>query len=314
MGSSVNSQAAVQQDAAPSLRHRLMRVVSLVRYRFFLFAGLLPYLLGAAWAYAIGGALDGAMFWSGLGGVILAVIGVEAFNDYFDSRLGTDRVFDPDGSPLVSDAVFWIGAAAFAGALAVGVYLTLRGGWPILAFALAGGAAAIFYEAPPIRWSYRGLGEAVIGLAYGPWMVLGSLYLHTQRVTWDAFFASLLPALLIMALAVVNAIPDFHQDRLVGKRNLVVRLGRKRAVALYVGLASIGLAVVPIGVATGRFPVACLGALLALPLLVSSARCALRAYETPRHFVPAMRSMVTCYVVAVGLFVLGLLLDAWRLA
>ena len=65
-----------------------MRVVSLVRYRFFLFAGLLPYLLGAAWAYAIAGTFDAAMFWSGLGGVVLAVIGVEAFNDYFDSRLG----------------------------------------------------------------------------------------------------------------------------------------------------------------------------------------------------------------------------------
>lgn len=312
MGPSLTSQAGVESSTARSLRHRLMRVVSLVRYRFFLFAGLLPYLLGAAWAYAIGGALDPAMFWSGLGGVILAVIGVEAFNDYFDSRLGTDRVFDPEGSPLVSDAVFWIGVVAFAGALAVGLYLTARGGWPILAFALAGGAAAIFYEAPPIRWSYRGLGEAVIALAYGPWMVLGSLYLHTQRMTWEAFSASLLPGLLIMALAVVNAIPDFHQDRLVGKRNLVVRVGRRRAVWLYVGLASAGLLVVPIGVATGAFPVACLVALLALPLLVSSARCALRTYETPRHFVPAMRSMVTCYVVAVGLFVAALLTHAWR--
>ena len=314
MGPSLTSQGGVEQGAARSLRHRLVRVVSLVRYRFFLFAGLLPYLLGAAWAYAIGGSLHAAMFWSGLGGVILAVIGVEAFNDYFDSRLGTDRVFDPEGSPLVSDAVFWIGVVAFAGALAVGLYLTARGGWPILAFALAGGAAAIFYEAPPIRWSYRGLGEAVIALAYGPWMVLGSLYLHTQQMTWDAFWASLLPGLLIMALAVVNAIPDFHQDRLVGKRNLVVRLGRRRAVGLYVGLASAGLLVVPIGVATGAFPVACLVALLALPLLVSSARCALRTYETPRHFVPAMRSMVTCYVVAVALFVAALLTNAWRAA
>ena len=30
----------------------LVRVVTLVRYRFFLYAGLLPYLLGAAWACA----------------------------------------------------------------------------------------------------------------------------------------------------------------------------------------------------------------------------------------------------------------------
>jgi len=284
----------------------------MVRYRFFLYAGLLPYLLGAAWAYATTGTIDVPIFWSGLGGVVLAVIGVEAFNEYFDSRMGTDRVFNPDDLPLVSDEILWIGTVAFAGALAIGVYLTIRGGWPILLFALLGGAAAIFYEAPPIRWSYRGLGEVVIALSYGPWMVLGSLYLHTRTVSWAALSASLVPALLIMALAVVNAIPDFHQDRLVGKRNLVVRIGRQRAVWLYLALAAGGLSVAVAGVAIGAFPVACLAALLGLPLLVASGRCALHTFETPRLFVPAMRGMVGCYLVAVGLFICGILSQGWR--
>jgi 1,4-dihydroxy-2-naphthoate polyprenyltransferase len=124
---------------------RLLRVIAMVRYRFFLYAGLLPYLLGAAWAYAVAGSFDVAIFWSGLGGVVLAVIGVEAFNEYFDARMGTDRVFNPKDLPPISDAVFWLGVAAFAGALAVGIYLTARGGWPIFLFALLGGTAAIFY-------------------------------------------------------------------------------------------------------------------------------------------------------------------------
>jgi 1,4-dihydroxy-2-naphthoate polyprenyltransferase len=284
----------------------------MVRYRFFLYAGLLPYLLGAAWAYAIAGAFDASIFWSGLGGVVLAVIGVEAFNEYFDSRMGTDRVFNPADLPPMSDAVLWLGTVAFAGALAVGVYLTIRGGWPILAFALLGGAAAIFYVAPPIRWAYRGLGELVIALSYGPWMVLGSLYLHARILSWNALLGSLVPGCLIMALAVVNAIPDYHQDRLVGKRNLVVRLGRRRAVSLYLALAAAGLVVVPAGVVAGVFPVTCLGALLALPLLVASGRSALQTYETPRSFVPAVRSIVACYLVAVLLFTGGVLAQAWR--
>ncbi len=291
-----------------SLGHRLTRVFTLVRYRFFLFAGLLPYLLGAAWASGMAGTFNVAMFWSGLGGVVLAVIGVEAYNEYFDARMGTDRVFNPHDVPPVTDAVFWIGTAAFAAALVVGVYLTARVGWPVLAFALLGGAAAIFYEAPPIRWSYRGLGEAVIALAYGPWMVLGSLYLHSRDISWSALLASLVPGLLIMALAVVNAIPDFHQDRLVGKRNLVVRLGRERAVWLYLTLAASGLSVVAAGVMLGALPAACLAALLALPLLIASGRCAVRTFETPRQFVPAMRHMVGCYVVAVTLLTGGILL------
>jgi 1,4-dihydroxy-2-naphthoate polyprenyltransferase len=291
---------------------RLLRVIAMVRYRFFLYAGLLPYLLGAAWAYAVAGSFDVAIFWSGLGGVVLAVIGVEAFNEYFDARMGTDRVFNPKDLPPISDAVFWLGVAAFAGALAVGIYLTARGGWPIFLFALLGGTAAIFYEAPPIRWSYRGLGELVIALSYGPWMVLGSLYLHARTVSWAAFCASLVPGFLIMSLAVVNAIPDFHQDRLVGKRNLVVRVGRERAVWLYLTLAAAGLCVAIAGVVTGMFPVACFAALLSFPWLVASARRAIRTYTTPRLFVPAIRSIVGCYLVAVTLFTGGILLHGWR--
>jgi 1,4-dihydroxy-2-naphthoate octaprenyltransferase len=284
----------------------------MVRYRFFLYAGLLPYLLGAAWAYGIVGKFDAPIFWSGLAGVVLAVIGVEAFNEYFDSRMGTDRVFNPEDAPPMSAWVLWLGVAAFAAALAVGGYLSARDGWPILGFALLGGTAAIFYVAPPIRWAYRGLGETVIALSYGPWMVLGSLYLHTGAVSWEALWASLVPGFLIMALAVVNAIPDFHQDRLVGKRNLVVRLGRRRAVWLYLALSSAGLLVVIAGVIAGVFPKLCLAALLALPLLLTSARHAIHTFESPRQFVPAIRSIVSCYAVAVILFTMGVFLNAWH--
>ena len=297
--------------AAPSPTQQLLRVVRLVRYRFFLYAGLLPYLLGAVWAYAIEGKFDAPVFWAGFLGVVLAVVGVEAFNEYFDARMGTDRVFNPVDLPAISAGVFWLGVAAFAGALAVGVYLTVHGGWPILVFALLGGAAAIFYEAPPIRWSYRGLGEAVIALSYGPWMVLGSLYLHTGALSWGAFWASLVPGLLIMALAVVNGVPDFHQDRLVGKRNLVVRLGRERAVRLYVGLAAAALAAAAAGVLAGTFPRGCVASLFALPLLVRSARRAFATFERPRQFVAAIRDIVACYLVATGLFTGGILLHAW---
>lgn len=292
---------------------RLLRVVTLIRYRFFLYAGLLPYLLGAAWAYASAG-VDAAMFWSGLGGVVLAVIGVEAFNEYFDARMGTDRVFNPADLPPISDAVFWCGVLAFAGALAVGIYISLRIGWPILAFALLGGLAGIFYEAPPIRWSYRGLGELVIGLAYGPWMVLGSLYLNTRALAWEAFAASLVPGLSIMSLAVVNAIPDYHQDLLVGKRNLVVRLGRAKAVVLYLALAGAALAVVAAGILTRIFPVDCGVALLALLPLVASGRRARSTFTTPRRFLPAVRYLVAYYSLATGLFAAGIVLHAWRTA
>ena len=301
MDPSVTVQPAVRTPA-----QRLWRVVSMVRYRFFLYAGLLPYLLGAAWAWAMAGTLDAAVFWSGLSGIVLAVIGVESFNEYFDARMGTDRVFNPADLPPISDGVFWCGVVAFAAALGVGIWLTMHIGWPVIVFAVLGGLAAIFYEAPPIRWCYRGLGELMIALSYGPWMVLGSLYLHTRELSWAAFAASLVPGLLIMSLAVVNAIPDYHQDLLVGKRNLVVRVGRERAVALYLALAASGIAVALVGTAAGAFPVECAAVVLAVPFLVASAMRARGTYTKPRLFVPAIRAIVACYAATVLLFTLGI--------
>src|SRR5687767_6450027 len=123
MGLSLRTPPHVPAATVDSPWRRLLLVFSLVRYRFFLYAGLLPYLLGAAWAYAVEGSFDAPVFWSGLGGVVFAVIGVEAFNEYFDAQMGTDRVFNPDDLPPMSTWVLWLGIAAFAGALAVGVYL-----------------------------------------------------------------------------------------------------------------------------------------------------------------------------------------------
>jgi 1,4-dihydroxy-2-naphthoate octaprenyltransferase len=279
-----------------------MNVLSMVRYRFFLYAGLLPYLLGAAWAYGQEGVFRPHIFWLGFLGILLSVIGVEAFNEYFDSRLGTDRVFNPSEEDAIPDWVLTLGIAAFVLAAGVGFYLAWQGGWPILLYTLLGGLAAVFYVGPPIRWVYRGLGETMIALSYGPWMTLGSLYLHTGRFSWGALAASLVPACLIGALAVVNEIPDFYQDRLVGKRNLVVRLGRKNGVFLYLSLAGLGIALPVLGVLLNIFPRPALLVAFALPLLIASGQSALKTYEEPRRFVPAVLYVVLCYVLGTGIF------------
>ena len=161
------------------------------------------------------------------------------------------------------------------GALAVGVYLTVHGGWPILAFALLGGAAAIFYVAPPIRWAYRGLGELVIALSYGPWMVLGSLYLHTRthrlgRVlarrscrassSWRSRSSTRFP---ISTRTGSSASATSSCASGAGARSCSISGSPRR-----------GSPSSPIGVAAGMFPPACLAAL--------AAAAAARRERTPR--------------------------------
>ena len=120
-----------------------------------------------------------------------------------------------------------------------------------------------------------------------------------------------MPGFLIMGLAVTNAIPDFHQDRLVGKRNLVVRLGRARAVVLYNALAALALVIAAVGRRSGAVS----GALPAGAGRRAAGRLELcpraRQFESPRAFVPAVRAIVQAYLVAATGFTLGLLIHAW---
>lgn len=290
---------------APAEQTFVMKVASVVRYRFFLYAGLLPYFLGAAWAKGVENTFNLPVFLLGLFGIFLSVVGVESFNEYFDAKMGTDRVFNPDAEEYIPEWMFSLGVTVFAVAAAIGFYLAWEGGWPIVLYTLLGGAAAVWYVGPPIRWVYRGLGETVIGLSYGPWMVLGSLHLHTHRFSWGALLASLVPGLLITALATVNNIPDFHQDRLVGKKNLVVRLGRKNGRVLYLALSALGLLIIPLGILLGIFPkLTILAALAGAPLWVMSLRAGAATWDTPRLFMPAIRAIVQCYAVTTAIFAL----------
>jgi len=290
---------------APAEQTLVMKVASVVRYRFFLYAGLLPYFLGGAWAYGVEKTFNLPVFVLGLFGIFLSVVGVESFNEYYDAKMGTDRVFNPDAEEYIPEWMWSLGVAAFAVAASIGFYLAWQGGWPIVLYTLLGGAAAVWYVGPPIRWVYRGLGETVIGLSYGPWMVLGSLHLHTHQFSWGALLASLVPGLLITALATVNNIPDFHQDRLVGKKNLVVRLGRKNGRYLYLAMSAVGLLVIPFGILLSVFPkLTILAALAGLPLWIMSLRAGASTWDTPRLFMPAIRSIVQCYALTTAVFAL----------
>lgn len=264
------------------------------RYRFFLFAGVFPYLLGSAVAYGQRGRVDVPALLLGLLGVMAVGVGIEGMNEYFDSRIGGDRVF---ASPNRAKPA-WplpVGAVGFAVAGCIAVALAVAVRWSLLVFAAAGLAAALSYLVPPVKLSYRGLGETVIALAYGPGLTLGAYHLQTGRLDPRAGAASLIPALLVLSLALANGVPDYYGDRLVGKRNLVVRLGPKAAVALYAGVVALCFASVVGGVLGGAYPPVLVTALLLLPLAVRNIRLATRDFRQAPRFRPVIRGTILLY-------------------
>jgi 1,4-dihydroxy-2-naphthoate octaprenyltransferase len=287
-----------------------VKVVKLIRYRFFLFAGLLPFFLGQAVAYGLNRSIDSSVFWWGLSGIFSVLTAVELFNEYFDAKEGGDRIFS-QRQFRIPNYFYGLGILALCFALSVGFYLAWQTGWPVLVFCFFGFMGAYFYVGPPIRWAYRGFGEIVIGLCYGPFMVMGSYYIQTQRLDFVPFFVSLIIGLSVFCLAVLNEIPDYYQDVLVGKRNLVVRFGKEKAMILLKAGLVVVFVLLAAGIGLGVIAALAIIALVIVPFLLKALRVAQNNYDNPRAFLFAVNTMVITHVVLVVVLAASFLLSSW---
>ena len=275
-----------------------MDLIKLIRYRFFLFAGILPFFLGQAIAFNVQRALNWSRFWWGFIGIFFVLVAVELFNEYFDAKEGGDRIFAQQ-QPEIPDWFFKLAVSTLGFAFLIGVYLTLQTGWPVLLFSFLGFLGAYFYVGPPVRWAYRGFGEIVIGLCYGPFMLLGSYYIQTQKIDFVPFYVSVISGLSVFCLAVLNEIPDYYQDTLVGKRNLVVRLGKQKAIVLLKsGLAGVFVLLI-LGVVTKTIPVLAIFAVATLPWLLKSIKRVEKNYDNPTAFLSSVNTIVVTHIVII---------------
>ena len=229
---STSERAADRRAARARPAQRLCAWCRLVRYRFFLYAGLLPYLLGAAWAYAIGGRVRRARSSGAASAASCCASSASRRSTSTSTRAWarTASSIPADLPPIsrrgVLDRRRGVRRRARRGRLPRRCASAGRSSRSRCSAALA----AIFYEAPPIRWclSRAGRDSSSRSRTARGWCSAASTCTRA-RSRGGALRRRSCPGCLIMALAVVNAIPDYHQDRLVGKRNLVVRLGRARA-------------------------------------------------------------------------------------
>jgi 1,4-dihydroxy-2-naphthoate octaprenyltransferase len=246
-------------------------------------------------------------------GVSGAHLGVNLANDYFDylsgaDRHNADRPFSGGGDALRRDGVAparvrrWF-LTCFAVALAIGLYLLYKveagRGW-ILAIMLLGFAGGYYYTAPPLKLAYRGLGELDIFLFLGPAPVLGTYAVLTGTVTPRAFLLSMPIAGLIALLLWINQYTDVETDQAAGKRNLVVRLGRRRARWGYLALNVFVFAAVYLAVRWQAIGAPFLLVFLALPLSVRSVYRALRNC-TDERWLRAAQGDALAFHLAAGL-------------
>ncbi|MEJ7715894.1 MAG: 1,4-dihydroxy-2-naphthoate octaprenyltransferase [Thermoleophilaceae bacterium] len=172
---------------------------------------------------------------------------------------------------------------AFGVATVAGIVLTVIAGPEMLAVGAASILAGVLYTGGPRPYGYAGLGELFVFVFFGVVAVVGSFYVQTEDLPWEAFALSVPVGLLAAAILVVNNVRDIDTDRRAGKRTLAVKLGRGGARRLFDAMllgSFLACVVIPLAGGLSWWTLLCL---LSLPLAVK-----LRATVATRTDGPAL--------------------------
>jgi 1,4-dihydroxy-2-naphthoate polyprenyltransferase len=299
------------------------------RVLFLIFVAL-PVVLGSAVAYAFEPQSFSLLY------AVLAVVAMMALhagtvilNDYFDFKSGTDvlnkeRTPYSGGSGLLPEGILSPGSVLAAGLLSfglsavIGLFIVATRSPAILVIGFIGAVIGFFYTAPPFKLAYRGLGETA-RLVATPLMVVGAFVvqaplfsaadagIHAESLL--AVLASSLPvAFLNTAAMYIFQFPDYEADRAVGKKNLVVTLGRKKAVYIFILLSVLAYLALPAGILAGSLPYLSGAAVIALPLSAFACVGLLKHCEHPKMLVPYMKAASDAYILGTAVLALAFIL------
>ena len=236
-------------------------------------AAVVPVAVGSAVAQDVGSFAPGPAL-AALVGALLIQVGTNFANDVYDAEKGADTAdrLGPTravASGMLSPTQVKRGMAVVFGlAVAVGCYLTSVVGWEIFALGLVCIAAGIAYTGGPFPLAYNGLGDVFVMVFFGFVAVAGTTYVQLGSVSGLALIAAVPVGTLATALLVVNNVRDEATDASVGKRTLVVLLGRRFATAEYFAMLIAAYLVPALLLAGGNFEPTILLPWLTAPLAV----------------------------------------------
>jgi 1,4-dihydroxy-2-naphthoate octaprenyltransferase len=267
-----------RKSAAASLRDRIGGYWEIAR-PFSFTASTVPIAVGGALA-AVEGRFDWTLFLVSLVAGVLLHIGTNVTNEIYDVRKGVDTIVSPRASHAIVKGritdreAYVMAVAAFALALALGLYLVSVRGWPVVALGLAGLIGGYTYTAPPFQYKFSPYGIPLVFMLMGPLMVVGSYFVITGTIDWSALAISIPVGFLVAAILHGNEWRDISEDARAGARTFSVRMGRQAAHWLYLALVVGAYIALTVAVLAALLPTWTLLAMLSLPLLVRQIRSA----------------------------------------
>jgi 1,4-dihydroxy-2-naphthoate octaprenyltransferase len=233
---------------------------------------VMPVLLAAGWSLGTGQGLRPLQLLLFLLAAVLLLAWENLANDVFDADTGVDTHGKPHSLVNLTgrrDRVAALANGALVAGLVLMAVVALRSSPAVLALVLACCGLGYLYQGPPFRLGYRGLGEPLCWLAFGPCATAAALLAVTPGagpIPWATAWA--LGAGPALATTLVLFCSHFHQvdeDAVHGKRSPVVRLGTGRAAALVPWFVAGSLALQWAPVLLGQWPLTALLGALGLP-------------------------------------------------
>jgi len=105
-----------------------------------------------------------------------------------------------------------------------------------LLLAIASIWAAIKYTVGTSAYGYRGLGDIFVFLFFGLLAVLGSMYLFTHYLSFQAILPAITIGLLSTAVLNLNNLRDAVSDKKAGKNTIVVKIGFEKGKVYHLSL------------------------------------------------------------------------------
>jgi 1,4-dihydroxy-2-naphthoate octaprenyltransferase len=218
-----------------------------------LVASVVPVVVGTA-------AAGRASLWRTLAALAVGLglqIGVNFANDYQDGMRGIDTE-ERQGPPRLTSSgvasprsVLLASLLSIAVAAAAGLALAVATSLWLIPIGAAAMLALWLYSGGPRPYGSLGLGEVMVFVFFGLMATAGTAYVQAERIPGAAWWSSAAMGFLAVAILEANNLRDISTDSVAGKRTLAVRLGHRRARALYRALVVAAFATIVLGVAIG---------------------------------------------------------------
>ncbi|XP_031496841.1 2-carboxy-1,4-naphthoquinone phytyltransferase, chloroplastic [Nymphaea colorata] len=238
---------------------------------------LIPLSVGSSVSYFQTGIFHAGRYFVLLFASIFIIVWLNLSNDVFDSDTGVDKNKKESVVNIVGsrDATLYAANVFLAAGLAGLIYACVQGG-DLRAIALLIGSivCGYVYQCPPFRLSYKGLGEPLCFLAFGP-LATTAFYLSQGSkseaiqlpLTVHIASASILVGLTTALILLCSHFHQVDEDRAVGKLSPLVRMGTNTGSVVVKALVVTLYVVLSATVILKTLPLSCLFlCMLTLPI------------------------------------------------